>query len=43
MYYPRFIKQAKSIEQLLRKYPYKRCAEASELVLLDQLVQVDTE
>ncbi len=42
MNYPRFIEQAKSVEQLLRKYPYKRCAEASELVLLYQLVQVDT-
>ena len=40
---PRFIKQAECIEQLLCEYANKCCAQASELVLLDKLIKVDTE
>ena len=38
----RLIEQGKPIQQLLRKDADQGRAQASELVLLDQLVQVDT-
>jgi hypothetical protein len=38
-----FVKQAQSIEQLLCENPDQGRAQAPELILLYQLVQVDTE
>jgi hypothetical protein len=38
-----FVEQRQAIEQLLGKDADKSCAEAAELVLLDELVQVDAE
>ena len=43
MYESRLAQQAQPIEQLLRKNSHQRRAQNSELVLLDQLVQIDTE
>ena len=40
MYQLRLTQQTKPIQQLLREDPHKRCAQPSELVLLDQLVQI---
>ena len=37
------VEQAQSIQQLLCKYTNKRCTQATELVLLYQFVQIDTE
>lgn len=36
------VEQTQSIEQLLGKYAHQGRAKTSELVLLDQLVEVDT-
>lgn len=40
---PCFVQQRKPIKQLLGENTDKRRAQASELVLLDQLVQIDAE
>lgn len=37
------IQKAQSIQQLLREDTHESRAEASELILLDELVEVDTE
>lgn len=42
MYYSGLVEQTQSIEKLLGKDSDKGSAEATELILLDQLVQVDT-
>jgi hypothetical protein len=39
----RFVQQTQAIQQLLRKYSYKRSAQSSELILLDELIQVHRE
>lgn len=43
MYDASLVQQAQRIQQLLSKNPNESRAEASELVLLDQLVQVDAQ
>lgn len=43
MYYSRFAEQAQRVEKLLRKHTNQRRAQAAELVLLYQFVQIDTE
>jgi hypothetical protein len=37
------VQQAESVQQLLSKYPHKRRAKASELILLDQFIQIDAQ
>lgn len=43
MYQPRLVQQTKRIEQLLRKDPNQRRTQSTELILLDELVEVDTQ
>lgn len=38
---PRLVQQAKPVEELLGKDPDESRAQASELVLLDQLIEID--
>lgn len=38
-----FLQEAQSVQKLLSEHSHKRCAQAPELVLLDQLVQVDAQ
>ncbi len=40
---PRLVQQSEAVEKLLREDSDQRGAEATELVLLDQLVQIDTQ
>ena len=40
---PGLVQKRKAIEKLLCKHTHQRGAKSSELVLLDQLVQVDTQ
>ena len=40
---PRFVQQSEAVEKLLREDSDQRGAETTELVLLDQLVQIDAE
>lgn len=41
MYEPSLVKQAKTVEQLLGKHSNERGAEAAELILLYQLIEVN--
>jgi hypothetical protein len=43
MYQVRLVQKAQRIKQLLRKNAHKSCTQASELILLDQLVKVHAE
>lgn len=40
---PGLVQETQAVEKLLSKHTNKRRAEAAELILLDQLIQVDTE
>ena len=40
MYQARFVEETQSVEELLCKHPYESSAKTTELVLLDQLIQV---
>ena len=43
MYQPRLVQQTERIKQLLRKHPNQRRTQSAELILLDELVEVDTQ
>jgi hypothetical protein len=43
MYQSGLVEQGQTVQELLCKYTNKRCAEPSELVLFDQLVQINAE
>lgn len=43
MYDPCLVQQAQSIQQLLCEHPHKGRTETSELILLDELVQIDAQ
>jgi hypothetical protein len=43
MYEASLVQQAETVQELLSKYSHKRRAQASELILLDQFVEIDAE
>lgn len=43
MYQPCLVEQREAIEKLLGEDAHEGCAQSSELVLLDELIQVDTQ